>query len=289
MTRKIKKLLNLFTELLLHPITFARSTRISLGYLADILEKEKKKNLLFRYDSKYKPIARVDLDDHVLTMPRTAVPAFLNQWEEIFIENEYLFHPASDAPVILDFGANVGTSILFFSKHYPHATIEGYEADPNIYSYLESNMRKNNVNVKLYNAAVWIKNGECSFKADGSDGGYLTENYSNDNIIVRCIDVHDIISKYPVVDFLKIDIEGAEIGVISRLSKDLCKVQNLFIEYHEKRGERQMLSEMLSIIAENGLQYTIFNVAVKNYNPFVESWHHPDFSQQLVIYAYRKV
>ena len=283
--KKLKTIFFWFTELLIHPIQFFRMLRICLSNFSDLLKRENKICLMFRNDSPKSQVATVCLEDCIFQMPRKAVPSFLNQWQEIFLDKEYLFHTESDKPIILDLGSNVGTSIIFFSKHFPNAIIEGYEADPNIYAYLKSNMLNNDVKVQLYNAAVWINNGNCLFHSDGTDGGHLIIKESKNDISVSCIDILDIVRKYPEIDFLKIDIEGAEYEVIKRMNNYLCNVKHLFIEYHEKRTEKQKLSEILSIISENDLRYTIFNLAAKVYNPFCEIWHHEDYSQQLIIYA----
>jgi hypothetical protein len=59
------------------------------------------------------------------------------------------------------------------------------------------------------------------------------------------------------VDFLKIDIEGAEYAVLKDCRDRLQNVRNLFVEYHAAPDEPQRLNEMLSWFSEAGFS-TIF-------------------------------
>src|SRR5688572_17057445 len=48
---------------------------------------------------------------------------FLHSVDEIFVEEVYKFKAESDHPVILDCGANIGLSLVYFKKLYPNAHI----------------------------------------------------------------------------------------------------------------------------------------------------------------------
>src|SRR5690348_13832955 len=41
---------------------------------------------------------------------------FLSLWREMYLEMPYYFRSASDVPVILDAGSNIGMSVLFFKQ-----------------------------------------------------------------------------------------------------------------------------------------------------------------------------
>ena len=139
----------------------------------------------------------------------------------------------------------------------------------------------------MHNEAVWVSNGKIAFESDGADGGRLVPEESNGTYLVPCVDIRDIIMHYPRIEFLKIDIEGAENEVIPRLDGYLSHVERLFVEYHERRGKPQGLAEILSILSKNDLKYTIFNISDRIYSAFMKPWDHPNYSQQLIIYAYR--
>jgi tRNA1(Val) A37 N6-methylase TrmN6 len=48
------------------------------------------------------------------------------------LDEIYNFKPSKEKPTIIDCGSNIGTSLLYFSKHYLAAKIIGFEADDEI-------------------------------------------------------------------------------------------------------------------------------------------------------------
>ena len=72
---------------------------------------------------------------------------------------------------------------------------------------------------------------------------------------VETIDLDELIDGE--VDFLKMDIEGAETGVLCG-SQKLDKVKQLFIEYHSFVDDKQKLSDLLSCLIKNGFRYFIW-------------------------------
>ncbi len=67
--------------------------------------------------------------------------SFLSTYKEIFVDEIYKFSLEKDKKYqIIDCGANIGVSLLYFYKNYPMAQIVGYEADPYIFKYLNSNI-----------------------------------------------------------------------------------------------------------------------------------------------------
>ncbi|MFI5179368.1 MAG: hypothetical protein ACHQO8_12420, partial [Vicinamibacterales bacterium] len=66
--------------------------------------------------------------------------SFCPQWQDIFVKRVLDFRCATDAPRILDCGANVGLASLFFRRAYPKARITAFEADPAIFAMLDANL-----------------------------------------------------------------------------------------------------------------------------------------------------
>src|ERR1019366_6730082 len=48
------------------------------------------------------------------------------QWQDIFVKHVLDFQCATDAPRILDCGANLGLASLYFKRRYPKARITAY-------------------------------------------------------------------------------------------------------------------------------------------------------------------
>ncbi len=75
-----------------------------------------------------------DVYNWKLKIPDSA--SFLSSFKEIFVDKIYAFPQAGKAPRILDLGANIGLSVLYFKSLFPDALIEAYEPDPQIFNFV---------------------------------------------------------------------------------------------------------------------------------------------------------
>jgi len=89
------------------------------------------------------------------------------------------------------------------------------------------------------------------------------------------------------IDFLKIDIEGAEYNVLKSIKSKLGNVRNLFIEYHSFSDKEQVLNEILSILTECKFRYYIEHVGVRSHHPFIKISSFQNMDIQLNIFAYK--
>lgn len=181
------------------------------------------------------------------------LPSFAYQVKEIWENEIYKFDADTQEPVIYDIGANIGTSVLYFNKLYPNAKIKAFEADKKIYDILKHNT-ENLGNIEFYNNAVWINYDELSFNSEGADSGSLLNSFKNKQK-VNCIRLKDLLKNENKIDFLKMDIEGAEVPVINDCDEELSKVNNIFIEYHSMIGQSQALDKILAILSKHGFRY----------------------------------
>lgn len=183
--------------------------------------------------------------------------SFVWQFYEIFFREFYFFKSNKEEPLIIDCGSNIGLSLLYYKIAYPNSKVVGFEPDPKIFKTLKFNMENNNLqNVLLKNNAVWIKNENLFFNSDGADGGSISHNsFQNEKVIG--VDFKEELGKYKSIDFLKIDIEGAEVDLLNHCRNSLDNVTNIFIEYHSFKGENQNLHQILEILSENKFRYYI--------------------------------
>src|SRR5688572_20822569 len=65
-------------------------------------------------------------------VPITGVDSasFVHSYSEIFKREIYRFTTVNNAPKIIDCGANIGLSVIYFKRLYPAAKIVAFEADP---------------------------------------------------------------------------------------------------------------------------------------------------------------
>src|SRR5215203_998957 len=62
--------------------------------------------------------------------------SFVASYSEIFKRGIYRFETQSDSPVIIDCGANIGLSVIYFKRLFPAARIIAFEADPSVFDVL---------------------------------------------------------------------------------------------------------------------------------------------------------
>ena len=180
---------------------------------------------------------------------------FYDTYNEIIKERIYDFNCDSSKPLIIDCGANMGLSVYFFAKTFPGARIMAFEPEEEIYNILEKNVQTQGLhNVALYKKAVWDEKTTLSFYSDKGMGGSVVNVYKKQEPkkIETVVLADYLVSK---VDFLKLDIEGAEYRVLKNCGPLLRNVQNLFVEYHSFVNEEQHLDDLLKLLKEAGFRY----------------------------------
>ena len=207
--------------------------------------------------------------------------SFINQYLEIF-ENQCLFFETNNTkPKIIDCGANIGMSILYYKRLYPQAQIIGFEPDPKIFKILQQNLRFcSNDQVKVINKAVWHEQTSINFLPDEADGGKITE---EGKLSVQAVRLSDYLAES--IDFLKMDIEGAEHDVLPSISNNLKNVKFLFLEVHLEYNTSQKLEDILSILRSNGFIYSFKTVKNLNFKDLLSPKNRKGFTQQLNILA----
>lgn len=214
--------------------------------------------------------------------------SFLSAYEEIFADEIYRFEPKSDSPLILDLGANVGVGVLYFKQLCPAARIIALEPDPKIFSYLKRNVAAHDLtNVELRNEAVWSEETTLTFAPDGADGGRTSSggSASSDDIVVRAQSIRTLLD-VPHVDFLKVDIEGAENVVLPACADLLSRVDNIFVEYHSRAGEPQQLHRIVDALTQAGFRISISGAGVGK-APLIPRASSNGFDLQLNVFGSR--
>lgn len=212
----------------------------------------------------------------------------ISTYNGIFENEVYKFDSLTKHPLIIDLGANIGLSVLYFKQLYPNAKIIALEADPNIFKFLEKNISSFQLKeVTLINKAAYHFNTVLHFLAEGADGGKIAEG-SIGTIEVEAIDVYTLFPENTIIDFLKIDIEGAEVRVLERFGEKLKFVKKVFIEYHsETKIFPQELSKIFSILENYGFRYHVQHLYNKQ-TPFLNFKETDNsFDLQLEIFAWK--
>jgi FkbM family methyltransferase len=188
-------------------------------------------------------------------------PSFFIQHKDIFTNRIYHFQARRADPRILDCGSNIGMSVLYFKHTYPQARVVAFEPDPEIFPYLQENIESNRLaNVQLTQAAVAGHQGTTTLCSDGRYGSYLAECVADTRrgwvkYEVPCVRLRDYLTE--PVDFLKMNIEGAEWEVLTDSEDCLRKVQEIVIEYHHMPGLPRTLHKILDLLHRQRFEYLI--------------------------------
>ncbi|HMK29364.1 MAG TPA: FkbM family methyltransferase [Terriglobales bacterium] len=212
--------------------------------------------------------------------------SFAAMYNEIFEQNFYRFKCNNPRPFIIDGGANIGLSVLYFKQLFPESRIIAFEPDPQIFQVLRRNVCESGYdNVQLHSCALWSNSGSGSFVREGSWGGRLSLSGESGHTSVPFVRLRDYLDS-PVA-MLKLDIEGAETEVLRDCAALLYKVSNLFVEYHSFFEVPQTLHILLGLLSEAG-----FRVQVKGGSgtpePFVARNLESEMEFQVCIWAYRE-
>lgn len=156
--------------------------------------------------------------------------------------------PSYSPLVIVDIGANVGATAVYFALHYPNATVYCFEPSASNYSYLRTNTApfKNVVHFNFGLHAhvgtekLYLGNAQCLQHSifRSREVGEKCEDIS----IRRAADEFERIGIQPSI--LKIDTEGCEVPILCDLRSFIAETDVLYIEYHSE-SDRRMIDEVL--------------------------------------------
>jgi FkbM family methyltransferase len=159
-------------------------------------------------------------------------------FEIIFLERDYRFRPATPRPRILDCGSNIGLSLLYFKREFPECVIRAFEPDPRTFAMLQKNVESNGLTgIELHNLAVGGTAGPRNFFHDPLHPGSVSMSLLPEGGLPACEQVQGTrLSEFvqEETDFLKLDVEGAELEVIEDLAErnKLRLIREMVIEIH---------------------------------------------------------
>lgn len=181
----------------------------------------------------------------------------------------------------------MGLSLLYFAKKYPNATILAFEPDQSVLPILEENIKTQDLkNVKLFKKAVWTSETELQFFTDNGMGGRIDNAYENQTpTLIKTVKLSEYLDEK--IDFLKIDIEGAEYEVLKDCEQNLKNVDKIFVEYHSEEKKEQHLDEILNLLKRAGFRYHL-RESFSRKKPFVEKTIICErFDMAINIFAYK--
>jgi FkbM family methyltransferase len=206
-----------------------------------------------------------DFDVHV-----NVGPSVVDLYDDIFVHHVYDFEAERPDPRILDCGSNIGMSVLYFKQKYPRARITAFEPDPLLTDTLRANLERNGMSdVEVVNSALAAEPGTLTLTADGDVGSHLAS-YAADpdrpdwvEFQVPAVQLTDYLDD--PVDFMKMNIEGAEHEVLAQSEPRLRQIREMNIEYHRLPDIPCTLHDILDLLHRAGFVYTVSDFGLAMY------------------------
>jgi FkbM family methyltransferase len=155
---------------------------------------------------------------------------------EVLAGNPYHIAPSllrpEDVMTIVDCGANIGITSLFFAARYPYARIFSVEPHPNNFILLKKNTAHVPRIIPIHACVIGRAVGTVRFTKDQAAWGNRIS-VGDDGILVPAMTPKELCYQYEIsnIDLLKVDIEGAEEHVFQN-GDFLSWTKHIIIELH---------------------------------------------------------
>jgi FkbM family methyltransferase len=163
----------------------------------------------------------------------------IHVFKQVCVFNQYQIKPGQveNVETVVDLGANIGLSALYFKQKYPNATVIAVEPEKKNYDVMVKNVAGLS-NVHCLQNAIWSTNRNLGIHETsyGEYGFVVNDEKDNEIESVKAVTMDDIIANYHLakIDILKIDIEGSEKELFSgNYTSWLSMVRCIVIELHD--------------------------------------------------------
>lgn len=157
--------------------------------------------------------------------------------DQVFRARQYSAQLPEDPTTIVDAGAHIGLAAVYFAITFPEAQIFALEPDPGNFELLRRNTRELPAVVPIHGAL----HGETGYvkivNPTDENWMYRVAGASRDDPgAVPALTVPELLdgSATGHIDLLKLDIEGAEIDVLSAADEWIDRVETIAIELHDR-------------------------------------------------------
>jgi FkbM family methyltransferase len=150
--------------------------------------------------------------------------------------------PREPVRLIIDAGAYIGDTTVWYLNRFPQATVIALEPNPRSFSMLERNCRRYGQRAIPLQAAVW----PCRTRLELNEGSGTTDasvrqvTTTASNCCVG-VTVDDLLSEYSdsTVDIFKCDIEGAEVDLLSNPNDGwVRRTRSMYVDVHSEEARR---------------------------------------------------
>ena len=188
---------------------------------------------LVTYKTRIVPIKVSRLSAPILVRPDTTDPFI---FEEVFLLDEYDFTTTHEPKLIMDIGANVGYTSVYFAHRYPRAHIIAVEPATSNIEWLRKNTGSY-PNVRVVEAGIWSHRARLTLvDANAKSSDFQLRECGADEDGIEAVTVNELLelAQSDYADIVKIDIEGGEKELFAENTDWLDKVDTIAIELHDR-------------------------------------------------------
>jgi FkbM family methyltransferase len=159
----------------------------------------------------------------------------LDVFHETFVEELLRVEPKQPVAFVIDGGAYVGYTTLYFALRYPNARVVAVEPEITNYRCLVKNTRACS-NVMPLNAALWgSRSGVELVDAKRGKWGFFVQPAANPGSALVSLTIPDILKRFKAkrISILKLDVEGAEKSLFDHSKPWIHSVDCLIVELHD--------------------------------------------------------
>lgn len=185
----------------------------------------------------------------------------IDVFKQIFMDDEYqpliqaIKSKGIEINTIVDLGANIGLSTIYFNNIFENVKIYAVEPDKNNFKQLKLNI-SNNQNIITENVAIWsekidlVENLAKPFRGGGDWAKtFVPDDQFNSSIKISGTTMSELITKHHLktIDLLKIDVEGAERYIFDKKNNlnFLNQTKVIAIEIHDEFNIRNDIYKIL--------------------------------------------
>ena len=137
---------------------------------------------------------------------------------------------------VLDLGANIGLTVAHLAETFPGARVVGVELDAANAALARRNVAPWSARCSLVEGAVWPEDGELEYHGWSANTSSFRVTDDEDSTAVvrhaRAVSLSSLVEELGGVDYVKMDIEGAEARVLTERTGWAPAVRTIKVEVH---------------------------------------------------------
>ena len=161
--------------------------------------------------------------------------------------------------VVMDVGSSLGdTTVIMGMKAGSTGKVIAVEPEPINLKYLAKNTAELG-NVDILDYAAWKSKGTMSLNTHSSPTGHSLVWGEKGSVEVKTDTLDNLTKKYPKIDYVKVDVQGAEVDVLKEATELFRRCNQWVVETHFRNDlEKATHPAVTKLLDDAGFKTTLF-------------------------------